>query len=106
MTATNKCYNFVGFRCSPPLKSLKATMTPLEEMMVKGGFAENYSYAVQDEIHSFHGENKQATLHPSVAKLRNEHGTLEHRNVCVVSDCKDHTIYGANLAFLKWSLKT
>ena len=26
MTATNKCYNFVGFRCSPPLKMDKDSL--------------------------------------------------------------------------------
>ena len=27
MTATNKCYNFVGFRCSPPLYKLSILTT-------------------------------------------------------------------------------
>ena len=35
-------------------------MTPVEEIIVQGDFAaENYSYVVQDEIQSFHLENKQ-----------------------------------------------
>ncbi len=61
------------------MKSLKASMTPLEEIIVQGDFAENFSYVVQDEIQSFHWENKQATLHPFVANQRKEDGTLEHR---------------------------
>ena len=36
-------------------------MTPMDEIIVQGDFAENYSYVVQDEIQSFHWENKQAT---------------------------------------------
>ncbi|KAG1665452.1 PH-interacting protein [Nymphon striatum] len=44
-----------------------------------------------DEIQSFHWENKQATLHPFVAYRKLEDGTLEHRNICVVSDVKEHS---------------
>ena len=68
-------------------------MKPLEEIILQGDFAENYSYVVQDEIQSFHWENKQATLHPFVAyrTLDDEDGTLEHKNICVVSDIKEHS---------------
>ena len=67
---------------------------PALENILQGDFAENYSYVVQDEIQSFHWENKQATLHPFVAyhKLDDEDGTLEHRNICVVNDIKEHSI--------------
>lgn len=75
-------------------------MTPLEEIIVQGDFADNFSYVVQDEIQSFHWENKQATLHPFVAYQRKEDGSLEHRNICVVSDCKEHSTVTA-FAFLK-----
>lgn len=66
-------------------------MAALEEIVVQGDFAETYSYVVQDEIQSFHWENKQATLHPFVAYQRQEDGTLIHRNICVISDIKDHS---------------
>lgn len=82
------------------MKTLKSNMTPLKEMIVQGDFAENYSYVVQDEIQSFHWENKQATLHPFVAYCTLEDGTLVHRNVCVVSDCRDHSTVTV-FAFLK-----
>ena len=39
-------------------------MTPMEEIIVQGDFAENYCCIVQGEIQSFYWENKQATLHP------------------------------------------
>ena len=58
--------------------------------------AENYSNVVQDEIQSFHWENKQASLHPFVAYQRQEDNTLQHRNICVISYCKDHTSYDSN----------
>ncbi len=72
------------------MKELKANMKPLD-IILQGDFAENFSYVVQDEIQSFHWENKQATLHPFVAYHRLADGTLEHCNICVVSDTKEHT---------------
>ena len=68
------------------MKELKATMNPLEDVILQGDFAENFSYVVQDEIRSFHWENKQATLHPFVAYCKQDGGSLQHRNVCVISD--------------------
>ena len=32
------------------MKKLKTSMTPMEEIIVQGDFAKNYSYVVQDEI--------------------------------------------------------
>ena len=66
------------------MKKLKTSMTPMEEIIVQGDFAENYSYIVQGEIQSFHWENKQATLHPFVAYQRQEDNTLQHRNIHVL----------------------
>ena len=67
---------------------------------MRGDFAENYSYVVQDETQSFHWENKQATLHPFVAYQSKGDGTLEHRNICVVSECREHSTVTV-FAFLK-----
>ena len=66
------------------MKKLKTSMTPMEEIVVRGDFAENYSYVVQDEIQSFHWENKQATLHPFVGYQRQEDNTLQHRNIIIM----------------------
>ena len=63
-------------------KELKANMKPLD-IILQADFAENFSYVVQDEIQSFHWENKQATLHPVVAYHMLVDGTLEHCNICV-----------------------
>ena len=65
-------------------------MKPLD-IILQGDFTENFSYVVQDEIQSFHWENKQATLHPFVAYHTLADGTLEHCNNCGVSDIKEHT---------------
>ena len=73
------------------MKSLKSSLPPLEEMILQGDFAENYSFVVQDEIQSFHWENKQATLHPFVAYWCDDEGKLEHKNICIISDSKDHS---------------
>ena len=72
------------------MKELKATMKPLDNVILQGDFAENFSYVIQDEVQSFHWENKQATLHPFVAYHRLADGTVEHSNICVVSDT-EHT---------------
>ncbi|KAK6168797.1 hypothetical protein SNE40_011199 [Patella caerulea] len=66
-------------------------MKPVEEIILQGDFAENYSYVVQDEIQSFHWENNQATMHPFVAYQRSNDGDLIHRNMCVLSDTKEHS---------------
>ena len=73
------------------MKELKATMKLLDNVILQGDFAENVSYVIQDEVQSFHWENKQATLHPFVAYHRLADGTLEHSNICVVSDTREHT---------------
>ena len=56
-------------------KELKANMKPLD-IILQGDFTENFSVVVQDEIQSFHWENKQATLHPFVAYHTLADGTL------------------------------
>ena len=66
-------------------------MRPQDDVILQGDFAENFSYIVQDEIQSFHWENKQATLHPFVAYYRLANGTLKHSNICVVSDTRKHS---------------
>ena len=49
------------------------------------------SYVIQDEVQSFHWENKRAILHPFVAYHRLADGTIEHSNICVVNDTREHT---------------
>lgn len=83
-------HSFTSKAQSKYMNDLKMTMPPLEDVIMQGDFAENYAYVVQDEIQSFHWENKQATVHPFVAYRRREDGTLEHRNICIISDCRDH----------------
>ena len=48
--------------------------------------------------------NKQAALHQFVAYQRQEDNTLQHQNICVISDCKDDTT-DTVFAFLKVVLK-
>ena len=75
------------------MTSLKLSMKPNTEIIVQGDFAENFSYIVQDEVQSFHWDNRQATLHPLVAYRRLVDETLEHRNVCIISDIAEHNTY-------------
>ena len=71
-------HSFTAKAQSSYMKELKATMKPLDNVILQGDFAENF----QDEVQSFHWENKQATLHPFVAYHRLADGTLEHSNIC------------------------
>jgi len=74
------------------MTDLKASIQPKVEIIVQGDFAENFSYVVQDEVQSFHWNNRQATLHPFVIYRRLDNETLEHKNVCIVSDIMGSTI--------------
>ena len=60
------CHSFTAKSQSVYMKDLKSSMRSLD-------FAENYLYAVQDKIQTFHWENKRVILHPFVAycKLEN-----------------------------------
>lgn len=69
-TLTRHCYTAKSQ--SSYMKQLKTSVAALEEIVVQGDFAENYSYVVQDEIQSFYWENKQATMHPFVAYQRQD----------------------------------
>ena len=84
-------HSFTAKAQSLYMKELKTTMRPQDDVILQGDFVENFSYVVQDEIQSFHWENKQATLHPFVAYCRFADGTFEHRNICVVSDTREHS---------------
>ena len=44
MTATNMCYNFVGFRYSPPENSV---VPPLLSSISQGGFTENFFFLLR-----------------------------------------------------------
>ena len=79
-------HSFTAKAQSSYMKELKTTMTPPDDVILQGDFAEKFSHVVQDEIQSFHWENKRATLHPYVAYGRLPDGTLEHCNICVVRD--------------------
>jgi len=80
-------HSFTAKSQSKYMSHLKNTMKPLEEIILQGDFAENYSNVVQDEIQSFHWDSKQAT----VAYRRREDGTLEHTNICIITDCREHS---------------
>lgn len=79
-------HSFVAKAQSSYMKELKSTMQPVHDIILQGDFAENFSYVVQDEIQSFHWENRLPLWHH-----RQENGNLEHCNICVVSDTKEHS---------------
>ena len=75
------------------MNNLKSSLKSKTEIIVQGDFAENFSYVVQDEIQSFHWDNKQATLHPFIAYRRLADESLQHRNVCILSYVTEHNTY-------------
>ena len=48
-------------------------------------FAENYSFVVQDDVHSFHWIHMMCTLHPVVVYY-NDGGLLSHLSYAIISD--------------------
>ena len=73
------------------MKELKTAIKPLDDVTRQGDFADNFSYVDEVEIQNFHWENKPATLHPYVAYCKLPDGTLEHCNICVVRDNREHS---------------
>ena len=45
---------------------LKESAIGKEEVIAPGDFAENYKFLIQDEIQSYHWNQRQYTLHPIV----------------------------------------
>lgn len=64
-----------SFICQQQSHFYKITKEGLKvnEFLVLCDFAENYSFAIQDEVQGFHWNNSQATIHPFVAYYRLKH---------------------------------
>ena len=60
------------------------------EVIVLGGFAENYQFLVQDEIQSYHWSAEYCTLHPLVVYFVDSDGNIQHNSVCFISDDNNH----------------
>ena len=60
------------------------------EVMVLGGFAENYQYLIQDEIQSFHWSKEYCTLHPLVIYHKDADENLQHYSLCFILDDNTH----------------
>ena len=82
-------HHFTAKAQSTYLKELKQTLK-LDECILIGDFAENYSFIVQDAAH---WENTQATLHPFVAYFHSsvQDNNLQHTSMCIISDSRKHT---------------
>ena len=54
-------------------------------------FTENFAFTIQDEIHSYHWNTSQATLHPVCVYHRvNDH--IQCHSFCIVSDDMNHDV--------------
>ena len=79
---------FIAKAQSQFLNELKENLQQ-NQCIVLIGFAENYSFIVQDAIQGHHWNNSQATSHPFITYFKNEKKKkeLHCRNLCIVSDC-------------------
>ena len=74
------------------LKELKDNLEHTE-VIVLGDFAENYKFLIQDEIQSYHWNQKQCTLHPIVVYHRcSNSSVLVSDSICFISDDLDHDV--------------
>jgi hypothetical protein len=88
---------------------LKETESSLQngEVIVSGGFSENYSFIIRDAAQGFHQNNQQATIHPFVSYFKNSKNELGNLCFVIISQCLCHdtvTVYTFQkhlIAFLK-----
>ena len=57
-----------------------------KEVLVVDDFAENFTFVMQDEVQSYHWNNAQGTIHPSVCYWL-ENGVLKHVSRIAVCEC-------------------
>ncbi|XP_050527828.1 uncharacterized protein LOC126897924 [Daktulosphaira vitifoliae] len=77
------------FKIQSNFLKLKKETLEFNECIILADFSENYNFAVQDEIQSFHWVNKQATLHPFVYYYKIEN-IIKCRCICIISDHMEH----------------
>ena len=66
------------------------------EYLIIADFSENYSFVVQDEIQSFHWNNRSATVHPFVCYFK-EQGELHHLSFVIISESTQHDVIAVHL---------
>ena len=76
---------------------------PENAAIVLFGCAENYSFVVQDEIKSFHGNNLQATLH-SIVVYQFQNGKLAPKTFYVIIHGYHPGMYVACVYNKEWFL--
>ena len=81
-------HSFITKEQNKFFKNMKETLQPNQALAIFD-FAENYKFIVQDEVQSFHWNNKQCTLHP-VALYLNTDGKVNEHSLCILSDDLDH----------------
>ena len=84
-------HSYIAKSQGQSLKKLKSEL-PRNECIVLLDFAENYKYVVQDEVQSFHWNNRQCTLHPVVLYFMDNSNLLQESSLCILSDDMDHDI--------------
>ena len=84
-------HHFILKRQTSFFKELQKNIA-VNEAIIIGDFAENFTFIVQDSVQSFYFANKQATIHPFSCYYRNpETNAVEHLSFAVISDHMDHS---------------
>lgn len=84
-----RLHHYISKAQSSYLSSLKEDLEE-DDAIIMLDFAENFGFVVQDEVQGFHWNNAQATLHPFVVYYKSA-DELQHRSICVISDCLSMT---------------
>lgn len=71
LTALKK-HSFIAFQQNSYKNDLRNQLNS-GEYLVLCDFSENYTFVVQNEVHGFHWNNNQATIHPFVIYYKEIH---------------------------------
>lgn len=80
-----KKHHFIWKVQSKYLKELKEYLSK-DICIMLCDFTENFTFVLQDDIHSFHWSNPQATLHPYVLYYRKDEDKIYCKSLCVISE--------------------
>ena len=83
-----KMHSFIATQQSQYYSEIKNNLK-LGEFLVIADFSENYAFVVQDEVHGFHWNNNQATLHPFVIYYKAD-SSVQSQSFVIISDCLKH----------------
>lgn len=105
-------HDFIAKKQSEFLATKKEELQP-NEFIVISDFAENYSFAVQDEAQGWHWANAQCTIHPFAIYFKGENDNkINYQSLIIIAESLKHnfeSVYQFQLVlidFLKQKFET